>query len=95
MRPGGNLHLLPLPECPETELQQPAGLFLLPGNEAYDVFVQPFRNELLLHPGLKTVLIFAGSKLFYYFVTLFHKFRKYSNFENIPAARQAEFSAGS
>ena len=72
VRPGGQRHLLPLPEGFQPEFEQPFGLFLLAGDQPDDVFVETFRDEVLLHHRLEPVLILARRYLFYDFLALFH-----------------------
>ena len=68
--PLGRGHGFPLAEGVQTELKEPPGLLLLRGDGAYDVFVQPFRDELLLYICYKTLAVLllhrCGEDVFFF-----------------------------
>ena len=72
MGPLGNLHLLPLPEGVQPELQEPFRFVLLGRNKPDDVLIQALRYELLLHVCHEAVFILLFRKFFNYIV-FFHK----------------------
>ena len=65
MTPLGHLHLLPLSESVQPELQQPFRLFLEPGDGADDVLVQPLGNEVLPNLGDEALLVLLPRDLLY------------------------------
>ena len=72
MGPRGHLHGQPLAVGLQAEVEEPLRLALLPGNQAYDVLVQPFGDKFLLHLGLEAVLVLGGAYVFKYVVFLAH-----------------------
>ena len=58
MAPSGLLHLLPVSESLQTELQHPVRLALLGRYEAHDVLIQAVGYYLGMHVGGESVLIF-------------------------------------
>ena len=72
MGPRRHLHRKPLAVGLQAEVEEPLRLALLPGNQAYDVLVQPFGDKFLLHLGLEAVLVLGGAYVFKYVVFLAH-----------------------
>ena len=83
MGPMRHLHLLPFPESLQPEIQKPQGFLLLGRNQPYDIFIQPFGYELLLHIRHEAMFILLSGNVFKYifFCILVHNLQKYSKAE--------------
>ena len=66
MGPVRNLHLLPFAEGVKPEVQKPLRFILLRRNQPYDILIQAFRDELLLHIRHEPMLILLAGDIFKY-----------------------------
>ena len=74
MCPLRHLHLLPASERIETKLKHPLRLLLLCRNKSYYIFIETFRNELLLDISHKAMFIFLVCNAVQYFLVFTHLF---------------------
>ena len=57
-------HRQPVPVGLQSPLEHPSGLILLGRDQADDVLVQPGRNQVSFHVGVKAILVFLGRQGF-------------------------------
>ena len=72
MGPAGHLHLLPLAESVETELQQPRRLLFPRGNEPDNVLVKALGDEFLLYVSDEAFLVLPGGEFLYDLFVICH-----------------------